>query len=41
MSRVDGKIKPHIFERMPFPEAARAHELLESGTVQGKLILKP
>ena len=37
----DGKIKPHIFERIPLSEAARAHELLESGTVQGKLILKP
>jgi NADPH2:quinone reductase len=37
----DGKIKPHIFERIPLSEAARAHELLESGKVQGKLILKP
>jgi NADPH:quinone reductase-like Zn-dependent oxidoreductase len=37
----DGKIKPHIFERIPLSEAARAHELLENGTVQGKLILKP
>jgi len=37
----DGKIKPHIFERIPLYKAARAHELLESGTVQGKLILKP
>ena len=37
----DGKIKPHIFERIQLSEAARAHKLLESGTVQGKLILKP
>jgi len=37
----DGRIKPHIFERIPLSNAARAHELLESGTVQGKLILKP
>ena len=35
------KIKPHIYERIPLAEAARAHELLESGRVQGKLILKP
>jgi len=35
------KIKPYIYERIPLAEAARAHELLESGTVQGKLILKP
>ena len=37
----DKKIKPHIYERIPLAEAARAHELLESGKVQGKLILKP
>ncbi len=37
----DNKIKPHIYERIPLAEAARAHELLESGRVQGKLILKP
>jgi NADPH2:quinone reductase len=37
----DKKIKPHIHERFPLSEAARAHELLESGIVQGKLILKP
>jgi NADPH:quinone reductase-like Zn-dependent oxidoreductase len=36
-----GRIKPHIHERLPLSEAARAHELLESGTVKGKLILKP
>jgi NADPH:quinone reductase-like Zn-dependent oxidoreductase len=35
------KIEPHIYERIPLSEAARAHELLESGKVQGKLILKP
>jgi NADPH2:quinone reductase len=37
----DKKIKPHIYKRLPLSEAARAHELLESGKVQGKLILKP
>jgi NADPH2:quinone reductase len=36
-----GQIKPHIHERLPLSEAARAHELLESGAVKGKLILKP
>jgi NADPH2:quinone reductase len=29
------------FGRIPLSEASRAHELLENGTVQGKLILKP
>ena len=37
----DNRIKPHIHERLPLSEAARAHQLLESGRVQGKLILKP
>jgi NADPH2:quinone reductase len=37
----DKRIKPHIHERLPLSEAPRAHELLESGKVQGKLILKP
>jgi NADPH2:quinone reductase len=37
----DKKIKPHIYERLPLSEASRAHELLESGKVLGKLILKP
>ncbi len=35
------KIKPHIYERIPLAEAARAHQILESGAVSGKLILKP
>jgi NADPH2:quinone reductase len=34
-------IKPPIFERIPLAEARRAHELLESGRVLGKLIMKP
>ena len=37
----DKKIDPHIFEKLPLADAARAHELLESGKVQGKIILKP
>ena len=35
------KIRPHIYERLPLAEAARAHEILEDGAVSGKLILKP
>jgi NADPH:quinone reductase len=37
----ENRIKPHIHERIPLSEAARAHKLLEGGKVQGKLILKP
>ena len=36
-----GRISPLIYDRLPLAEAARAHELLESGTVIGKLLLKP
>lgn len=36
-----GRINPLIYDRLPLAEAARAHELLESGTVIGKLLLKP
>lgn len=34
-----GKIKPIIAEQIPLVEAIRAHELLEKGTVNGKLVL--
>jgi len=34
------KIKPHIYEQLPLSSAAKAHELLESGAVMGKVILK-
>ncbi len=37
----EGVIRPPIFDRVPLAEARRAHELLESGTVLGKLIMKP
>lgn len=37
----DKKIRPHIQERIGLPEAARAHEQLETGRVTGKLVLKP
>ena len=36
-----GKIRPAISQRLPLAEAARAHALIESGQVQGKLVLKP
>jgi len=36
-----GKIKPPISARLPLAEASRAHALIESGQVLGKLILKP
>ena len=35
----DGKIKPLVAERLPFAEAARAHELLGHNAVQGKIVL--
>jgi NADPH2:quinone reductase len=36
-----GRIKPMISVRLPLAQASRAHELIESGQVKGKLILKP
>jgi NADPH2:quinone reductase len=36
-----GTVKPHIHERIPLEDASRAHRMLESGAVTGKLILKP
>jgi NADPH:quinone reductase len=36
-----GKLKPRIHARLPLAEAARAHEMLESGAVLGKLLLRP
>jgi NADPH2:quinone reductase len=36
-----GRIRPAIHARLPLAEAARAHRLFESGTVMGKLLLKP
>ncbi len=35
------KIAPIVAERMPLDAAARAHELLERGAVEGKLVLVP
>jgi NADPH2:quinone reductase len=36
-----GKLKPRIHAVLPLAEAARAHEMLESGAVLGKLLLRP
>ena len=36
-----GKLHPRIHAALPLAEAARAHELLESGAVLGKLLLRP
>ena len=36
-----GRIRPLVYDRLPLAEAGRAHELLESGRVIGKLLLKP
>jgi len=36
-----GKLHPRIHARLPLTDAARAHEVLESGAVLGKLLLVP
>jgi NADPH:quinone reductase len=36
-----GKLHPRIHAVLPLAEAARAHQLLESGAVLGKLLLRP
>ena len=36
-----GKLRPRIHAVLPLSEAARAHEILESGAVLGKLLLRP
>jgi len=36
-----GKINPRVGARLPMTEAAKAHELLESGSVLGKIVLHP
>jgi NADPH2:quinone reductase len=37
----DGSIKPPIYQALPLSEARHAHELIESGEVMGKLVLRP
>ncbi len=36
-----GKLRPRIHARLPLAEAVRAHQMLESGDVMGKLLLLP
>jgi NADPH2:quinone reductase len=36
-----GRLHPRIHARLPLGEAQRAHEMLESGVVMGKLLLQP
>ncbi len=36
-----GKLHPRIYARLPLTQAAKAHEMLESGEVLGKLLLTP
>jgi NADPH:quinone reductase len=36
-----GKIKPRVGARLPLADAAKAHQLLESGSVLGKIVLHP
>ena len=37
----EDKIHPVVAERLPFSEARRAHEMLESSAAKGKLVLVP
>ena len=37
----DGLLTPVIYEVLPLTEARKAHELLESGKVFGKLVIVP
>ena len=37
----DGRLRPVIHARLPLGEAGRAHTMLDSGTVFGKLLLIP
>jgi NADPH:quinone reductase len=37
----EGRIRPVVHATLPLQDAGRAHELLESGEVLGKLLLEP
>lgn len=37
----DGRVRPVVHDRLPFTEAERAHDMLESGQVFGKVLLVP
>jgi NADPH:quinone reductase-like Zn-dependent oxidoreductase len=36
----DGALRPVVTEVMPLEEAARAHEMIETGRTRGKIVLK-
>ena len=38
---LDGRLRPVLHATLPLDDARRAHELLESGEVFGKLVLLP
>ncbi|MFH7024359.1 MAG: zinc-dependent alcohol dehydrogenase family protein [Heteroscytonema crispum UTEX LB 1556] len=35
----EGKLKIHVGQKLPFAEAAKAHQLLETGSMTGKIVL--
>ncbi|WP_407924516.1 zinc-binding dehydrogenase [Actinomadura physcomitrii] len=35
----DGLLRPHVAHVLPLADAAKAHELAESGHIQGKIVL--
>lgn len=37
----DGRLKPHVSAKMPLADAAKAHEMSESGKTRGKIVLLP
>ncbi|MEU6753608.1 NADP-dependent oxidoreductase [Spirillospora sp. NPDC046719] len=37
----DGLLRPHVAQVLPLADAAKAHELVESGSTQGKIVLTP
>lgn len=37
----DGLLRPHVAHVLPLADAAKAHELVESGHTQGKIVLTP
>ncbi|MGW1198809.1 quinone oxidoreductase family protein [Streptomyces sp. NPDC002536] len=36
-----GRLRPHVHAELPLEDAAKAHEIIESRTNQGKVILRP
>jgi NADPH2:quinone reductase len=35
----DGKLKPHVSAVLPLADVAKAHQAIEAGHVQGKIVL--